>query len=233
MPLGWLASILIHACVGLLLYFGFPLFTSNRDAVAVETVPVEIVTIAEVTDVSPISPMEQVEANAIAPEEIEEEEPAPAPERQRVSSLDSFLNDLTKKQTPTPRPNEGKRGENPRPGVGRSAGETATLEARIKAVARDHFLRNRCWRSTADMAHPDQLSVAVRFRLDARGRVVGRPSPNRNPMGNPELRVAIQRAESAVLQCDPFPFPNDPALRDHYDLWREMEVNFNLDELGG
>jgi hypothetical protein len=236
MPAGWLASILIHACVGLLIVFGFPwLFASDRDSVAVEIVPVEIVTIAEVTDVSPIAPMEEVEAaNEVPPEEIEDEpEPAPEPERPRQRSLASFLDDVTKTKAPTQRPNKGPRGENPRMGAGRSAAETVTLEARAAAVARDHILRNRCWRAPADMPNPDQLAVRMRFRLDARGRVVGRPVPSRSAMGNPELRVAIQRAEHAVLQCDPFPFPNDPALRDHYDLWREMDVNFDFREMSG
>jgi hypothetical protein len=232
---GWIGSILIHACVAALLYLGLPHFGSNRASIRADVVPIEIVTIADVTDVSPISPEEEVSAaNEAPPEEIEDEpEPAPEPEPERPRSLASFLDDVTKSNAPTPRANKGPRGPNPRAGAGLSAAETATLEARIMAVARDHILRNRCWRSTADMANADELAVVVRFRLDTRGRVVGRPVSNRNVMGNAELRVAKQRAESAVLQCDPYPFPNDPALRDHYDLWREMEFNFDLQELTG
>ena len=79
----------------------------------------------------------------------------------------------------------------------------------------------------------DQLSKFFRpadtdAGLDRNGNVRGNPrvtSP-RNYTFDPPMRVAVDNAVRAVRACDPYPFPTDPQLGDHYEIWNEIEFTF-------
>jgi hypothetical protein len=80
-----------------------------------------------------------------------------------------------------------------------------------------------------DLPDPERLVVTVEFDLNRNGTLNGQPRVTnpRNYTFDPYMRVAAENALRAVRQCDPFPFADDPVLRDHYELWREPEVTFD------
>ncbi|MGE0830197.1 MAG: hypothetical protein AB7O04_12710 [Hyphomonadaceae bacterium] len=243
---GWILSLVIHAAAVLTTLVAWQ-SSASSDAPQVNVVPVEIMTLADVSNVSAqSSPQEEEEA---LPEEatpeppVEETRPAeqaPQQRRQTQSSLvladlqPDLLGDLRREKT-SPRRNEGAAADGGGDRTGLGTRELAALRDRLASLTRAHLLRNRCWRAPADMPNPERLIVQVRFRLDAQGRVSGRPqvvSPT-SVMGDPEMRVAVDRAVAAVLRCDPFPFPDDPIAADHYDIWRDMEFNFDPRQMTG
>lgn len=246
MRFGWIVSLIVHVGLALITLVGWPR-GETRESIPVNVVPVEIMTLAQASDVRAIAPPE--EETAPEPEEAAPEPPTPAaaeteappPPAPRPLNLAELQRDLLRDRSKersertTPRQTPGDRGPRPRAGAGLSQGEAVALRDRIAALARAHMARNRCWRAPVDAPDPARLVVLVRFRLDARGHVQGRPevvSPT-SLFGDPELRVAVDRAVRAVLQCDPFPFADDVQAREHYDLWREMEMNFDPREMAG
>ena len=40
------------------------------------------------------------------------------------------------------------------------------------------------------------------------------------------LRKLVEAARRAIRLCDPFPYPDDPTVAEHYELWRDMEYEF-------
>ncbi|MBX9746020.1 MAG: hypothetical protein K2X34_03910 [Hyphomonadaceae bacterium] len=80
-----------------------------------------------------------------------------------------------------------------------------------------------------DLPEPDRLVVTVEFEINRNGTLNGQPRVTA-PRGyrlDPYMNAAAEAALRAVRQCDPFPFANDPALAEHYALWRETEVVFD------
>lgn len=107
--------------------------------------------------------------------------------------------------------------------VGDSA---AALEMRAGVMLRDHM--RRCWRMPTGASDPERLVVAVAFELNTDGSLLGEPrllSPSAAE-GDVEMQEAIESALAAVAACAPYPFSDDAQLRDHYELWREVELVF-------
>jgi hypothetical protein len=108
--------------------------------------------------------------------------------------------------------------------------EQSLIESRIGALLRDHFRQNRCWVGEDNDAgnSPETSSVVVRFRLDANGTLIGEPRiTSAGPRNDPRTQLAIERALQAVRACSPYPLASDPTARERYDLWREIEINFD------
>jgi colicin import membrane protein len=67
---------------------------------------------------------------------------------------------------------------------------------------------------------PQAARVALRWRLDEDGKIVGSPE-----IVDPQLSPyapAAQAATRAVYACEPFKLPPD-----RYDLWKEIVFNFD------
>jgi hypothetical protein len=113
---------------------------------------------------------------------------------------------------------------------GRQMGRSMTpmeLGARASAVARQHL--RGCWEAPVDR-RPASRSVTVRFSLNEDGSLNGRPELV-SPRGywiDRSLRTAAERALTAVEECAPYPFADDPVLARHYEIWRELEFVFAL-----
>lgn len=242
---GWIVSTIGHAGAVLMTLVAWPAASSIEERIGGEIVPVEVVTISDFSNVRALAPEPEdtgeAEAQDIPQGEEEEPEPIPAeepePARPRRPSLDlgaldrELMTDKERNRGDRPRPSteNAARDERTRRGAGLGTAETARLEDHLAAVARAHIDRNRCRRSLEDMRDPDRLVVTLEIDFDRNGRMRGAPrvvQPT-SVMGDPEMRVAVDYALRAMRQCDPFPFPDDPLLADHYEIWREMTYTFH------
>lgn len=201
-------------------------------------VPVEIVDIAPESNVRALSDVNTPEGEEQADETHEAEpQPAPAPTPtppppQRRQQNDTFDLDATARMlnhdsAAGQRRTQGAAADRNQQGAGLGTAEAASLRDRINAVGRAHL--RRCWRMPIDLPDPERLIVTVQFDLNRNGTLNGQPRVTnpRNYTFDPYMRVAAEAAMRAVRQCDPFPFGDDPLLRDHYELWRQTEVVFD------
>ncbi len=198
-------------------------------------VPVEIVDVAPESNVRALA--EDVPEDEVAEQEEETVEaepppaPAPTPTPQRRQQNDEFdlaaiARMVDKQRDPGRERREGQRADRNQQGAGLGTAEVAAMEDRIRALARAHM--RRCWRMPVDLPDPDRLVVTVEFRINRNGTLDGQPrvvSP-RNYTFDPAMRTAVDAAIRAVRVCDPYPFPEDPVVGEHYELWRETEFTF-------
>jgi hypothetical protein len=183
--------------------------------------------LAEDVPEAEVSPDEQIPSEA-QPEPAPTPEPTPQRPRQQNDAFDlSAVAGLLDKQREPGRPrNEGQRAERNQRGAGLGTAEVAALEDRAAALVRAHL--RRCWRMPVDLADPDRLVVRVQFDLNRNGTLNGQPrvlSPS-NYTFDPPMRTAVEAALRAVRQCDPYPFPDDPTVGEHYDIWRTQDYTF-------
>jgi outer membrane biosynthesis protein TonB len=204
-------------------------------------VPVQVVNMADVSNVRALAPPqpEKEEEPPPAPEtpapaEPEPDEaPAPSPNpRQRQhdnqSDLAALQHELLldKQRRDQPQQAEGAPSDRVQRGAGLGTEEMARLEDRVRAITRAHM--RRCWREPADLPEPERLVVTVAFDLDRNGNLRGAPrvtSPTNYAL-DPPMRTAVDAAVRAVRLCEPYPYPDDPVVSDHYDMWRNMEYVF-------
>ena len=79
-----------------------------------------------------------------------------------------------------------------------------------------------------DQPDPERLVVTLEFELDRNGNLRGPPrvvNPT-NYTFDPPMRVAVDAARNAILTCDPYPFPTDPVVGEHYDTWSRLRFVF-------
>lgn len=212
---------------------------SALEPLAGAVVPVEIVNIAAESNVRALA--EDVPEDEVAEQQDETQEaapeaaPSPTPRPQRppqsndefdLAAAANLFNADTK--TGRERQQEGERADRNQQGVGLGTAEVAALQDRVRALGRAHV--RRCWRMPADLPDPERLRVTVEFELNRNGTLNGQPrvtSP-RNYTFDAPMRAAAEAALRAVRQCDPFPFPDDPIVGEHYAYWREIEMPFNV-----
>lgn len=86
----------------------------------------------------------------------------------------------------------------------------------------------RCWEMPVDLPNPDRLIVRIRFELNEDGTLRGEPRVTQpyNYSFDADYRIAAERAVRAVRTCAPYPFHEDPIVRDHYEAWRDIEMTF-------
>lgn len=203
-------------------------------------VPVEIVDVAAESNVRALA--EDVPDEVVSPDEQEtipeEARPtptsAPAPPRRNrdEQAFEDLLNDPgmidRSKQPGRTRPNDGRTADRNQAGAGLGTAEVAALEDRARALARAHL--RRCWRMPADLPEPDRLVVTIEFDINRNGTLNGQPRVTNPRPGSytydQAMRTAVDAALRAVRTCDPYPFPDDPVVGEHYDIWRETEFTF-------
>ncbi len=235
MRAGWVVSAIGHV--------GFVMLTmlawETRSAIPMSSgavVPVEIVDVALESNVRALA--EDVPDQEVAPTEEtpSEAEPAPAPTpepapqrpRQNNDSFDlsAVAGLLDKQRDPGRERNEGQRADRTQQGAGLGTAEVAAMEDRVRALMQRAM--QRCWRMPIDQADPERLIVTLEFELDRNGNLRGPPrvvSPS-NYTFDPPMRVAVDAARNAILTCDPYPFPTDPVVGEHYDTWSRLRFVF-------
>lgn len=211
---------------------------STLPQTAGNVVPVEIVDVAMESNVQALAE-EVPEDETPAPEEqtVEAEPepaapaPTPQPRQQRRQQMDEFdlaaISGLIDKQkTPGRQRQEGAAAERNQRGAGLGTEARVSMEDRVRSLTRAHLMR--CWRMPIDLPEPERLVVTVEFDLNRNGTLNGQPrvTAPRNYTFDPSMRTAAEAAVRAVRQCDPYPFPDDPAVGEHFDTWARLEFTF-------
>ena len=199
-------------------------------------VPIEIVDVADESNVRALAidtPDEEPAPSEDAPSDDEPApaptpEPAPARQRQNNDSFDlSAVSGLLDKQRqPGRERNEGERSDRNQQGAGLGTEQRVALEDRVRTLTQRHL--QRCWRMPLDQPDPERLIVVLEFDLDRNGNLRGPPrviSPTTYTY-DPPMRVAVESAQRAVSTCDPYPFPTDPVVGEHYDTWARLRFRF-------
>lgn len=113
--------------------------------------------------------------------------------------------------------------DRPQQRIGAGVKLTATEEAKMQAAIR------RCWNLNALAGAPDAKSLVVvaAFELNRDGTLSSPPRSVNGPQialsGNRFWKAAEQTALRAIVQCQPYDFLSP----ERYDVWREMELNFD------
>lgn len=233
-----LVSLIGHIGAIMMTRMAWELTTESSFPAIGAVVPVEIVDIAAESNVRALAEETPEDATPEEQEQTQEAAPEPTPaaapplrerSRNRNDEFDlAAAARLANADTKTGRERrQGAPADRNQRGAGLGTAEVAALRDRVNAVGRAHL--RRCWRMPIDLPDPDRLVVTVEFDLNRNGSLSGQPrvtSP-RNYTFDPYMRAAAEAALRAVRQCDPFPFPDDAVLREHYDAWRSPEIVFN------
>lgn len=235
---GVLASTLFHALIVAAMFFTIQRnFDTPEDS---NVVPVDLVTIADVTNVAaqappqpemekieiPPAPLEpppepQMQAVEPAPEppmpqfDIQKEvkpveKPAP-PKKTAAQNFDALLNKLTAAEKPV---RNAKPAERVIPGIGSGNAMTANIADALKSQI------YRCW--SPPTGAPDARDLVADFVLNLNpdgtvGALRMTPGTQVAASGNAYTRAASEAASRAIYQCQPYRLPAD-----RYNVWREI-----------
>lgn len=235
-PAGVIVSIIGHVGAVLMTLLAWDATSVAPPSSGTVMVPIEIVDISDEVNVRSLAREVEEEAEApeidVTTETQEATRPGQTP-RPRQTETDferemremrAELNDTSKQRGQQQQ--EGQRDTRDQRGAGPGTADTATLEARAAALVQAHL--RRCWRMPADLPEPERLIVVVEFDLNRNGTLNGQPrvtSP-RNYSFDAPMRVAVEAAQRAVRACDPYPFPDDPIVGEHYEIWRNNSYRF-------
>ena len=238
-PLGIAGSALFHGLILAAIIFTFHRnFTAPEDS---HVVPVDLVTIAEKTNVAAQAPptpepekIERPQPVLEAPPEpqMAEVEPAPEPpipkfdiEKEKPKPVDkpqptrkeqqqdfnALLNKLTAPDKPV---KTAKAGPRVIQGIGTGNLMTADLADALKSQI------YRCW--SPPTGAPDARDLIVDYDLALNqdgtvGRLQMTPGTAAQAAGNGYTRAAAEAASRAIYQCQPYRLPPD-----RYSLWRDV-----------
>lgn len=153
------------------------------------------------------------------PEPTKKDPPKPKPDSLDLDALAAVVSKEKQRAPAATAPQEGP--AQPRIGLGTKL--TASEEAKMQAAIR------RCWNLTALAGAPDAKSLVViaAFELNRDGTLASPPRAVNGAQiamsGNAFWRAAEQSALRAIQQCQPYNFLSP----ERYDVWREMELNFD------
>ncbi len=178
---------------------------------------------------------EPAPAPEVKKEEKRPDPPKPKPKPKAPEDLDldrlSALVDKEKQKEKAPEeaPAGVPQGERDQQQVGAGDRLAASDIAKMKARIRD------CWQASALIGapEPEKLRVEVQFELNLNGTLKSQPrvvnSLQISLSGNQFWKVAEQVAVRAVIQCQPYDF----LAPERYEIWREMQLNFDPTEMAG
>lgn len=235
MRAGWVVSAIGHVGFVIMTMLAWEVSTPMSGG-STAVVPVEIVDVAVEANVRALAEdvPDAEETFTEATDSVEESRPPPAPSPtptprrpQPNDVFDPAEASRLASQEQQRRREDGEVSSRTQSGVGPGTAERTSLEARIAAITKQEL--NRCWRSTADMPDPERLYVTLSVRLNRDGSLNGQPrvlSPT-NYTFDPLMNEAVNRALRAVRTCEPIErLPADPIVGEHFDLWREQEIEF-------
>ena len=235
---GVLASAVFHGLVFAAAFFAFQRnFDTPQDS---NVVPVDLVTIADVTNVAAQAPPKPepekldipVPANEPPPEpQMQEIEPAPEPPvpefeiakevkpvkkpppPKKTASQDfaALLNKLTAPEKPV---KNAKPAERVIRGIGSGNAMTANIADALKSQI------YRCWSPPIGAPDVRDLVVDYALRLNPDGTVGSlqlTPGTQVAAAANGYTRAAAEAASRAIYQCQPYRLPAD-----RYNVWREI-----------
>jgi outer membrane biosynthesis protein TonB len=235
---GVLASAAFHGLI-----FAAAIFTFQRNFDSAEdsnVVPVDLVTVADVTNVAaqaPPTPEPEkmdipVPANEPPPEpQMQEIEPAPVPPMPKFdiekdvkpkpkpappkkTAAQDFAALLNKLTTPEKPARNAKPAERVIPGIGSGNAMTANIADALKSQI------YRCWSPPTGAPDARDLVVDFALRLNQDGTVARlqmTPGTQVAAASNAYTRAASEAASRAIYQCQPYRLPLD-----RYNVWREI-----------
>ena len=245
-----LASAVLHMLILVIMYTGLPLFTDPKLFEPPVVISVEIVDVADITNLPKPAPEPEKEKKP-EPEPEPEPKPAPKPEPKPAPKPEP-----TPKPKPAPKPPEPKKpafdmnqmkallDKKKREQAAKSQDTTdikkpdsAEKVPNSSSNAMDRSLpmtmseKDRlkqhiqtCWNVDPGAVGADDLKVAIKFYLNQDGTLNGPPRIVKNGAYKSEAhRAAAESALRAVLRCGPYTML--PAEK--YDEWRESTVNFD------
>lgn len=236
---GAVASALFHGLIVAAMFFTIQRnFDTPQDS---NVVPVDLVTIADVTNVAPQAPpqpeMEKIEIpqpTLEAPPEpqMQEVEPAPEPpvpqfdikkevkpvekpadppKKNAAQNFDALLNKLTAPEKPV---KNAKPAERVIPGIGSGNAMTANIADALKSQI------YRCWSPPTGAPDARDLVADFALNLNPDGTVSAlrmTPGTQVAASSNAYTRAAAEAASRAIYQCQPYRLPAD-----RYNVWREI-----------
>ena len=97
----------------------------------------------------------------------------------------------------------------------------------IADAVRKRIYDNGCWNVVSGAIDASNLKVTVSMRLTLDGNLARPPevmnSAGDNNVNEGAFRTAAESALRAVRKCVPY----DMLPKDKYDLWQEMQINFD------
>lgn len=235
---GVLASVAFHGLV-----VAAALFTFQRNFETPEdsnVVPVDLVTIADVTNVAAQAPpapepekldipvpaleappepqLQEVEPAPVPPvpkfdiqKDVKTVEKPPVPKKSAAQDFAALLNKLTAPERPV---RNAKPADRVIPGIGSGNAMTANIADALKSQI------YRCWSPPTGAPDARDLVVDYALRLNPDGTVGGlqlTPGTQVAAASNAYTRAAAEAASRAIYQCQPYRLPAE-----RYNVWREI-----------
>lgn len=179
---------------------------------------------------APAKPEVKPEVKPQTPKETPKPKPKPKQEELDFDQLSALVDKAREKQEAPGAPTETLReAERAQKQIGAGDRLTATDTAKMQAAIA------RCWQTSALIGapEPEKLLVRVEVRLNRDGTLAAQPrtlnSLEISLSGNRFWKAAEQIALRAVISCQPYDF----LTQDRYDVWREMELNFDPSVMAG
>lgn len=166
------------------------------------------------------------------PKEAPKPKPKPKPKAEELDldALSALVDKERDKQQPQGAPSEtALEAERAQTQVGAGDRLSATDTAKMQAAIQP------CWQTSALIGAPEPESLVVRLeiRLNRDGTLADQPrtlnSTQINLSGNRFWKAAEQIAQRAVISCQPYDF----LAQERYDVWKEMELNFDPSVMAG
>ena len=109
------------------------------------------------------------------------------------------------------------------------------VDARIMTASIEDFVRQKmreCWSIPSGAKDAEDLVVIMFVQLNPEGYLIGAPRIMNQPGlfqgGNEYFQIAAESAARAVRRCEPYDLP-----KEHYNLWKELELKFDPREMLG
>lgn len=247
-PVGLIGAVALHAAIIIATLFTW----EHRLDIAQDVtpiVPVDLVTIADKTNVAPAAPivppqpkMEDIPVPQAAPPNLvaqtpplPQEQSEPAPQTKSEPVVKPPPSPAVPKAKPQPHPDTTKSldaqmaaliNNLAKPSAHPHAGNGTGMTADLKSILYSEM--QPCWNITAIAGAPDpgQLAVSIHLDLNPDGTVSGQPQLAAQSAaaeaGNPYVRALADTALRAIRKCAPYKLPVNC-----YADWRSADLSFS------
>ncbi|MDE2501160.1 MAG: hypothetical protein KGL56_13315 [Alphaproteobacteria bacterium] len=246
--LGLVGSVLLHVGIvaAAMFTWSHKLDFTNQ---APPVVPVDLVTIAEKTNIAPVALAQPKELQApeqitpppmplqMQPPKVEyaptpqskpEPKPKPAPPKPKQEKFDinNIMTMLDKRKQAVNTPKNAKTGAQNIKGFGAQSAMTMDLVDALRNQI------SQCWSPPVGAPHPESLIVEFELFLNRDGSVAQPPQLTANSSAavasNPYMRAAADAARRAIYTCEPYKLPAD-----RYSQWHDITLVFDPRMMAG
>ncbi|MDE2110950.1 MAG: hypothetical protein KGJ79_07395 [Alphaproteobacteria bacterium] len=246
--LGLAGSLLLHACIVAAALFTWSHKIDLADQ-APPIVPVDLVTIAQKTNIAPMALVHPKEMQAPAqiaapamPLQIQQPKVEYAPAAQRKPEpktkpmppkpqqdkfdINNIMTMLDKRKQVANSSKSAKTGAQNIKGIGSQSAMTMDLVDALRNQI------SQCWSPPVGAPHPETLIVEFELFLNRDGSVAQPPQLTANSgaavASNPYMRAAADAARRAIYTCEPYKLPAD-----RYSQWHDITLVFDPRMMAG